>query len=202
MAYLWVWIRRVEGMILYPEPYQSMYQQRRLGSMGFEWRSSSVRYAVGTDIKECHFEGEQGSLSSNSSASIESDFMTSSGRRVKRMNLDGKESSLRDTLSGKSRFGKKPFMKNSSRSKVLRPRRVVGRNALSFLSRISGKALDGEKDVLEGNSSQSYSSEQETEARSEETEVSSKNEENRHLKGKAIVSEDLGSHKDNGVRFS
>nr|GEU54066.1 PH-interacting protein [Tanacetum cinerariifolium] len=264
------------GMIPYPEPYQSLYQQRRLGSLGFEWRPSSVRFAVGTDIslvdqeyqvppiadldilmdplpefldamdwepeievhsddndseynvtEECHSAGEQGSLSSNASASIEcsggdsedqisrddtsrksktkkikaeADFMTSSGRRVKRRNLDGEESSLRDDLSRKSRFGKKPSMKKSSRSKVSRPRRAAARNALSFLSRISGKASDEEEDVLEGNSSQSYSSEQETEAGSEETEVSSENEENGHLKGKEIVSEDISSHQDNPKR--
>ncbi|GKE69970.1 hypothetical protein Tco_1528042, partial [Tanacetum coccineum] len=34
----------------YPEPYQSLYQQRWLGSLGFEWRPSSVRFAIGTDI--------------------------------------------------------------------------------------------------------------------------------------------------------
>nr|GEW63243.1 PH-interacting protein [Tanacetum cinerariifolium] len=126
--------------------------------------------------------------------------MNSSGRRVTRRNLDGEESSLRDDLSEKSRFGKKPFMKNSSLSKVSRPRRAAAHNALSFLSRISGKASDGEEDVLEGNLSQSYFSDQETEAGSEETEVSSENEENGHLKCKAIVSEDLSSHQDNPKR--
>ena len=37
-------------MIPYPEPYQSMYQARRLGALGIEWRPSSVRFAVGEDI--------------------------------------------------------------------------------------------------------------------------------------------------------
>lgn len=37
-------------MIPYPEPYQSMYQARRLGALGIEWRPSSVRFAVGADI--------------------------------------------------------------------------------------------------------------------------------------------------------
>nr|GEU45443.1 bromodomain and WD repeat-containing protein 3 isoform X1 [Tanacetum cinerariifolium] len=164
-------------MIPYPEPYQSMYQQRRLGSMGFEWRPSSVRFAVGTDIslvdQEYQWGDSENQISRNDTSrksktkkiKAEADFMTSSGRRVKRRNLDGEENSLRDTLSGKLRF-------------------------------------DGEEDVLEGNSSQSYSSEQETEAGSEETEVSSENEVNGHLKGKAIVSEDLGSHHDNDVRLS
>ncbi|XP_052191480.1 uncharacterized protein LOC127800733 [Diospyros lotus] len=38
------------SMIPYPEPYQSMYQKRRLGALGIEWRPSSVRFAVGPDI--------------------------------------------------------------------------------------------------------------------------------------------------------
>lgn len=38
------------AMIPYPEPYQSMYQARRLGALGIEWRPSSVRFAVGADI--------------------------------------------------------------------------------------------------------------------------------------------------------
>jgi len=35
------------GMDPYPEPYQSMYQQRRLGTLGIEWRPSSVKFATG-----------------------------------------------------------------------------------------------------------------------------------------------------------
>lgn len=37
-------------MIPYPEPYQSEYQQRRLGALGIEWRPSSLRLAVGPDF--------------------------------------------------------------------------------------------------------------------------------------------------------
>ncbi|OMO82129.1 hypothetical protein COLO4_23236 [Corchorus olitorius] len=38
-------------MIPYPEPYQSMFQHRRLGALGIEWNpSSSARYAIGPDI--------------------------------------------------------------------------------------------------------------------------------------------------------
>ncbi|VFQ68660.1 unnamed protein product [Cuscuta campestris] len=36
------------SMIPYPEPYQSMYQRRRLGALGFEWRPTSIKFAVGT----------------------------------------------------------------------------------------------------------------------------------------------------------
>lgn len=262
------------GMIPYPEPYQSMYQQRRLGALGFEWRPSSVRFAVGTDLsldqeyqvppiadldilmdplpefldvmdwepeievqsdendseynvtEEYHSGGEQGSLSSNASASLECsagdsedqsshddtirrskkkklkpevEFMTSSGRRVKRRNLDGEETSLRNNRSRKSRFGpqKASSKKKSSQSKSLRPRRAAARNALSFLSRISGRASDGEEDVIEGDSSESYSSQQDTDVGSEETQVSFENEQNGHLmKGKEIASEDVGTHRD------
>lgn len=38
------------SMLPYPEPYQSMYQRRRLGAMGIEWRPSSIKLAVGPDI--------------------------------------------------------------------------------------------------------------------------------------------------------
>lgn len=40
----------MSAMIPYPEPYQSMYQQRRLGALGIEWRPSSLRLAVGPDF--------------------------------------------------------------------------------------------------------------------------------------------------------
>lgn len=38
------------GMIPYPEPYQTAYQQRRLGAMGLEWRPSSLKLSVGPDF--------------------------------------------------------------------------------------------------------------------------------------------------------
>lgn len=37
-------------MIPYPEPYQTMFQQRRLGALGREWRPSSLKLTVGPDI--------------------------------------------------------------------------------------------------------------------------------------------------------
>ncbi|GLJ21098.1 hypothetical protein SUGI_0385500 [Cryptomeria japonica] len=37
------------SMLPYPEPYQSMYQQRRLGALGIDWQPPSVRLAVGTN---------------------------------------------------------------------------------------------------------------------------------------------------------
>ncbi|XP_051118937.1 uncharacterized protein LOC127243109 isoform X2 [Andrographis paniculata] len=37
------------SMLPYPEPYQSMYQQRRHRALQKEWRPSSIKFAVGTD---------------------------------------------------------------------------------------------------------------------------------------------------------
>ncbi|KAI4349735.1 hypothetical protein L6164_010295 [Bauhinia variegata] len=38
------------SMVPYPEPYQSQYQQRRLGALGIEWRPSLIKYAIGPDF--------------------------------------------------------------------------------------------------------------------------------------------------------
>lgn len=38
------------GMVPYPEPYQSQFQQRRLGALGIEWRPSMIKYAVGPEF--------------------------------------------------------------------------------------------------------------------------------------------------------
>jgi len=40
----------IPGMVPYPEPYQSQFQQRRLGALGIEWRPSLIKYAVGPDF--------------------------------------------------------------------------------------------------------------------------------------------------------
>ena len=37
-------------MIPYEEPYQTMFQKRRLGALGKEWRPSSLKLAIGPDI--------------------------------------------------------------------------------------------------------------------------------------------------------
>ncbi|KAK2649656.1 hypothetical protein Ddye_017145 [Dipteronia dyeriana] len=38
------------SMIPYEEPYQTMYQRRRLGALGFEWCPSSIQFAIGLDF--------------------------------------------------------------------------------------------------------------------------------------------------------
>lgn len=37
-------------MVPYPEPYQNIYQRRRLGALGIEWRPSSINNLLGTNI--------------------------------------------------------------------------------------------------------------------------------------------------------
>lgn len=37
-------------MMPYPEPYQTAYQQRRLGALGIEWRPSTMKLAIGPEV--------------------------------------------------------------------------------------------------------------------------------------------------------
>ncbi|KAL2464188.1 WD40/YVTN repeat-like-containing domain [Forsythia ovata] len=247
------------GMIPYPEPYQSMYQQRRLGALGIEWRPSSIRFSVGVDFSmnqdyqmlpiadldilidplpefmdamdwepeiEIHSDdndseynvtddyssgGERGSLSSNSGnpecseedSEVEeshrdyirrskrkkqkAEIMTSSGRRVKRKNLDEfDDNSFRNNLKRKSRNGRKASRKKSS-LKSLRPQRAAARNALHLFSRITGTSTEAEEvNGLDSDSSGSESAMQDSSFESEESDVSLQNEWHEHSKGKEI----------------
>lgn len=47
---LGVCFKKNSGMIPYPEPDQTMFQQRRLGALGVEWRPSSIKFSVGPDF--------------------------------------------------------------------------------------------------------------------------------------------------------
>nr|GEW41842.1 bromodomain and WD repeat-containing protein 3 isoform X1 [Tanacetum cinerariifolium] len=120
-------------------------------SLGFEWRPSSVRFVVGTDISLVNQEYQVPPI-----ADLDI-LMDPLPEFLDAMDWNQK-------YNEKLIFSKKPSIKNSSRSKVSRPRRAIAHHALSILSQISGKALDGEEYILKGNSSQSYSSEQETKA--------------------------------------
>ncbi|GLT99021.1 hypothetical protein SLE2022_164900 [Rubroshorea leprosula] len=206
------------GMIPYEEPYQTMYQKRRLGALGIEWHPSPLKLAVGPDITldqefqmlpladwdgmvdplpgfidvmdwEPEIEvqsdnndseynvtegfsagGDKGSLSSSSGESecsaedsemednnddvcctskrkkrkTEIEIMTSSGRRVKRRNLDESDgNSSRNKHTKKIRNGRKASRKKSS-SKSLRPQRAAARNALTLFSKITGTSTDRE----------------------------------------------------------
>lgn len=251
------------SMIPYTEPYQSMYQQRRLGALGIEWRPSSVRFAVGADVtldqdyqmlpipdldllidplpefvdamdwepeidvqsedtdseynvaEELSSGGEQRSLNSNSSGDpecsseesgdedthndvlrrskrkkqkAEVEIMTSSGRRVKRKNLDEYDGNTqRNDQRRKSRHGRKASKKKSSSLKSSRPQRAAARNALTLFSRITGVSTDGEdEDGSEGDSSESESILQDSSINSEESDKSLQNKQHEHSKGKEI----------------
>ncbi|KAL8481278.1 hypothetical protein ACS0TY_027705 [Phlomoides rotata] len=245
------------GMIPYPEPYQSRFQQRRLGALGIEWRPTSLRFAVGVDFSldpdyhmlpimdldtlidplpefvdamdwepeiEIHSDdndseyhitedyssgGEQVSLSNDSDESEGSsgnsevedslrdgrrrskrkkqkvEIMTSSGRRVKRKNLDECDDSLLGkNRNRKTRNGRKASSKKGS-SKA-RPQRAAARNALHLFSRITGASTEGDINGSDGDSSESGSTLQDSSFESEESDASLQNEWNESLKGKEI----------------
>lgn len=118
--------------------------------------------------------------------------MTSSGRRVKRKNLDEyDENSFRNiNRNRKSKNDRKASRKKkSSLSKSLRPQRAAARNALNLFSQITGTSTDGEdqEDGSEGDSSESESTLQDSNIGSEESDVSLQAEQNEHSKGKEVV---------------
>ncbi|KAM0904213.1 hypothetical protein ACQ4PT_018176 [Festuca glaucescens] len=211
------------GMVPYPEPFQSMYQKRRLGTLGIEWRPPSVNFAAGptynattgeyqiipvidpdrweplpaitdfidlepenevisddTDseydgLDDKSSEGEQEILSgdssdaSYSSAEIDvnnlsntanlrrsrrkkkksdADLVTSSGRRVKKRNLDEHDVAnvSRPHRSRKSKTGCLSKRKRSPEFRGLRPQRRAARNALSFFTKVGASTEDYEDD--------------------------------------------------------
>ncbi|XP_038895738.1 bromodomain and WD repeat-containing protein 1 [Benincasa hispida] len=248
------------GMIPYPEPYQTAYQQRRLGAMGLEWRPSSLKLSVGPDFNldpdyqllpladldmlieplpdivdamdwgpenEVQSEdtdseynvtedyssgGEQRSLNSNCSTDPECssddtgiddapadglrrskrkkqkadmEVMTSSGRRVKRRNMDEYEGdTVRSSRSRKSKSGHKPSKKKSASKS--RPQRAAARNARNWISSFKGKSTDGEEEYESGGEcSESESTLEDSDIESDEYERSLQNR-NKHLKGKEV----------------
>lgn len=118
-------------------------------------------------------------------------IMTSSGRRVKRKNLDECDgNSIRSDRARKSRIGRKVSKKKSSTSKALRPQRAAARNARSLFSKITGTATDGEdEDGSEGDLSETESGMQDSNIESDESNRSLDNDGNRNLKGKDILEE-------------
>nr|GEW16095.1 retrovirus-related Pol polyprotein from transposon TNT 1-94 [Tanacetum cinerariifolium] len=199
------------------EPYQSLYQQRRLRSLGFEWRTSSVRFAVGTDISHVDQDYQVPPIAEmDILMDLLSEFLDVMDWEPEiEVHSDDKDSKYNVTVESDSenQISHDDTSRKSTTKKIKAEadfmnsfgRRMKRRNLdgeeISFRDDLSRKSrFDGEEYVLEGNSSQIYSSEQETEAGSRETKVSFENKENGHLKGKAIVSEDLSSHQDNPKR--
>ncbi|KAJ4793331.1 WD40 domain-containing protein [Rhynchospora pubera] len=226
-------------MIPYPEPYQSMYQRRRLGTLGIEWRPPSVNFAVGPtynastgdfqalpvidlerwaeplpeiadvidweqqevevqtdeDLSDSEYnltddyesEGEEQEILSVGSADeseydddngaglanhsagkagvrrsgrkshkSEAQLVTSSGRRVKRRNLEEPEEPMavgqsRVHKARKTKYvGRARPKKKSLKSRELRPQRRAARNALSLFSKITGASSDADEDEEDG----------------------------------------------------
>ncbi|XP_022979650.1 bromodomain and WD repeat-containing protein 1-like [Cucurbita maxima] len=245
------------GMIPYPEPYQTAYQQRRLGAMGLEWRPSSLKLSTGPDFnldpdyqllpladldmlieplpeivdamdwgpenevqsddtdseynvtEDYSTGGEQRSLNSNCSTDSECssddtgiddglrrskrkkqkaymEVMTSSGRRVKRRNMDEYEGdTVRNSRNRKSKSGHRASKKKSA-SKSLRPQRAAARNARNWISSFKGKCTDGEDEYESGGDcSESESTLEDSDIESDEYERSLQNR-NKHSKGKEV----------------
>ncbi|KAK7329540.1 hypothetical protein VNO77_23710 [Canavalia gladiata] len=261
------------AMIPYPEPYQSEFQQRRLGALGLEWRPSSLKLAVGPDFsldpdyhmlplvdldvlteplpefidamewepeievfsddadseynvtEDCSSRGEKGCSSSNASGDsacstdnsegedtqtdsirrskrkkrkTETEIMTSSGRRVKRRNLDECDgNTFTSSRSRKGKSGQKTSRRKSSKSKSSRPQRAAARNALHLFSKITGTPTDGEEDSMVGDSSDSESTLQDSNIDSDESGRTLQNDQLNYSKGKEVSlyeSEDTKSH--------
>ncbi|XP_050372608.1 uncharacterized protein LOC126790430 [Argentina anserina] len=155
--------------------------------------------------------GEQGSLSSNPSIDPECsaedsdedaqldglrrsrrkklkadvEVMTSSGRCVKRRNLDEcDDHSFRSNRTRKSGHGRKTSKKKCSTSKSLRPQRLAARNALTLFSKITGRHTEGEdEDGSEGEISGSESTLQDFNIESD----GSNRENDQNMKGKQVL---------------
>lgn len=114
------------------------------------------------------------------------EVMTSSGRRVKRRNMDEYEGdTVRSSRSRKSKSGHKPPKKKSA-SKSLRPQRAAARNARNWISSFKGKSTDGEDEYESGGDcSESESTLQDSDIESDEYERSLQNR-NKHSKGKEV----------------
>lgn len=113
--------------------------------------------------------------------------MTSSGRCVKRRNLNERDGhSYRSNRTRKLRHGQKTSRKKCSTSKSLRPQRVAARNALTLFSKITGRHTDGEdEDGSEGEISGSESSLQDSNIESDGSDR--ENLQSKYLKGKQVL---------------
>ncbi|KAK7392242.1 hypothetical protein VNO78_20674 [Psophocarpus tetragonolobus] len=216
------------SMVPYPEPYQSQFQQRRLGALGIEWRPSLIKYAVGPDfsvgqdypviplvdlegmvepqpefLDAMFWEPEydiivsddtdseynanedsssaagQGSVISSSDLecseddssnrdglrrsrrkkhNVGADVMTSSGRRVRKRNLDecNGNTSGSNRPRKKSKGTSKSSKRKSSKAKTLRPQRIAAHNARSMFSQIDETSTDGEDNDSDDEASDSF----------------------------------------------
>ncbi|KAK9673015.1 hypothetical protein RND81_12G140300 [Saponaria officinalis] len=125
------------------------------------------------------------------------EITTSSGRRVKKRNLDecdGSSHKVHQKL--KSKYGRKAGRKKSSKGS--RPRRAAARNALTLFSKITGNSTDQDEYETEGSSSETESALEYSEFESEDSDKLS-DEKLKTLKGKEIVldeTEEVPTHQD------
>ncbi|KAL2323707.1 hypothetical protein Fmac_028086 [Flemingia macrophylla] len=216
------------SMVPYPEPYQSQFQQRRLGAIGVEWRPSLIKYTVGPDFSvgqdypviplvdlegmvepqpefldamfwepeydviasddnDSEYNANEDSSSAAGQGSVISssdlecseedsgnmdglrrsrrrkhnagfEAMTSSGRRVRKRNLDECNGNIsgsnRPTKKSKGRS--KSSKRKSSKAKTSRPQRIAAHNARSMFSQIGETSTDREDDDSDDESLDSF----------------------------------------------
>lgn len=111
---------------------------------------------------------------------VQVEITTSSGRRVKRRNLDDQDGAIasKATKARSSRNGRIAARKKKSKLKSLRPQRRAARNALSLFSQISDG--EDEDDLLESSSSESESLFPDSNSQSNESERPMKNRQTQH----------------------
>ena len=97
--------------------------------------------------------------------------MSSSGRRIKKRNLDECDGTIsRSNRMKKSRSSRKVSKRKSSKAKTSRPQRVAARNALNMFSQITVTSSDGEdENDSENDSSDSESVLQDSDIQSNES---------------------------------
>lgn len=85
-------------------------------------------------------------------------MITSSGRRVKRRNMDERDgSTLKTHRKRRSRHRRLAPRKKTPKSKAIHPQRRSAQNALGFLSKLTGGSSDEDDVDLESSSSESDS---------------------------------------------
>ncbi|OMO53529.1 hypothetical protein CCACVL1_28562 [Corchorus capsularis] len=161
----------------------------RQGSLGSSSGDTSCS-TEDSDIDDTHKDPLRRSKRKNQKAE-----MTSSGRLVKRRNLDECDGNLfRNSRIRRSRNGRKALRKKASISKSSRPRRAAARSALHLFSKLSGTSTDLEdEDDSEADSSDSESMIRDSYGESDESDTALPNKQIKYLKGKEVL---LGESED------
>ncbi|KAL5996374.1 hypothetical protein ACLOJK_026451 [Asimina triloba] len=113
---------------------------------------------------------------------------TTSGRRVKRRNLDERDGMVsKSKKRWKSRKGRSASRRKSSTSKSLRPQRLAARNALNLFSRINGTSTDGEEEEAGSETdSESESLQPDSNTQSDESNMSTEKEQQKQSKENSV----------------